>query len=90
MLFEGQVGGWIQGIRMKVSRDRQRHIVSLQKQWWQMPYLQTMLISPLDHDQINITFADLLLIPLAYRERVVGDPWRRVSRNAEFTIQYPN
>jgi hypothetical protein len=40
------------------------------------------------------TFADLLLIPLAYRERVVGDSWRRVSQKARgtqnFTIQYPS
>ena len=53
MLFEGQVditrqedkvGRWmVTRIRMKV--------VNIQKQRWQVPYLQTMLISPLEHDQ---------------------------------------
>ena len=41
---EDRVGRWMDTrIRTKV--------VNLQKQWWQVPYLQTMLISPLEHDQ---------------------------------------
>src|SRR5437763_12591500 len=33
----------------------------------------------------SAAFADLPLIPLAYYERVVGDPWRRVSQKARGT-----